>query len=74
MGVAHHEHVPPVAAPRLEQPELQRVDVLELVDEEVAEAPALGGGEAGVALDGAGARAEQVVEVDDVASVALAAS
>ena len=36
--------------------ELQRVDVLELVDEQVAEAPALGGGELGVVLEGVGAQ------------------
>src|SRR5690606_11280335 len=65
--VAHDEDVPAIAPPGLEQPELERVHVLELVDEEVAEPPALGGGEAGVPLDGRGAGGEQVVEVHDVA-------
>ena len=64
LRVADREHVVAGAPPRLEQPELQRVHVLELVDEEVAEAPALGGGEPVVLLEGSGAQREQVVEVD----------
>ena len=65
--VTDDEHVPAVAAPGLEELELQRVDVLELVDEEMPEPPALGGGEPGVPLQRAGAGREQIVEVDDVA-------
>ena len=53
--VADHEHVPPVAPPGLEQPELQGVHVLELVDEQVPEPPTLRRREARVALDGGGA-------------------
>ena len=69
LRVAHGGDVVAVAPPRLEQPELQRVHVLELVDEQVAEAPALGGGEAVVLLEGAGAQREQVVEVDEPAAL-----
>ena len=50
--------------PRLEQVELQRVDVLELVDEEVAVLPVLDRGEVAVVADCAGALDEHVVEVD----------
>ena len=53
-----------VAEPRAQQPELQRRRVLELVDEEVAEPPALPGRELLVARDRVGAPAEHVVEVD----------
>ena len=40
VGVADHAQVGPAAAPGLEQGLLERVDVLELVDEQVAEPPA----------------------------------
>ena len=53
-----------VAEPRPQQPRLERRRVLELVDEEVAEPPALGGCEVGVGLDRVGAAAEEVVEVE----------
>ena len=42
VGVAHHAQVGAVAPPGVEQPELERVHVLELVHEQVLEAPALG--------------------------------
>jgi hypothetical protein len=53
-----------VAPPGVEQVELQGVHVLELVHEQVAEAPALGGGEGGIVVQGVAAQLEQVVEVD----------
>ncbi len=53
-----------MAEPRREQAELQRGGVLELVDEEVPEAPALPGREVVVARDAVGAPDEHVVEVD----------
>ena len=56
LRVAHRGDVVAVASPRLEQPELQRVDVLELVDEQVAEPPALRGGEGGRPPRGPGRR------------------
>ena len=49
VGVADDAQVEAVAAPGIEQRLLQGVDVLELVDEEVLEAPPLGPGELGVA-------------------------
>ena len=64
VGVADHAQVGAVAPPRLEQAELEGVDVLELVDEQVPEAPALGGAERAVVLQGVGAQDQQVVEVD----------
>ena len=65
LRVAHHAEVGPLAAPAPQQPELERVDVLELVDEEVPEPPALRGGELVVGLDQvAAAQPQQVVEVD----------
>ena len=69
VGVADDAQVGAVAEPGLEQAELQRVDVLELVDEEVAEAPALGRrrsrGRRSMRLR---RTAEQVVEVDQRAA------
>ena len=62
--VAHHAEVGPSPTPGLEEVELQRVDVLELVDEEVAEAPPLRSGEVGLVVELRGAQLEQVVEVD----------
>ena len=64
VGVADDAEVGSIVAPRLEQPELQGVDVLELVDEQVAEAPALGRAEPAVVLQGGGAEQQEVVEVD----------
>ena len=68
LRVADRGHVVAVAAPRLEQAELERVHVLELVDEEVAEPPALRGRERLVLLEGPGDEGEQVVEVDQAAA------
>ena len=64
IGITDHAEVEAVAQPGLQQPELGRVDVLELVDEQVPVAPAQAGGELRVLLDGRGAGQEQVVEVD----------
>ena len=64
MGVADDAQVETVASPGLEQLHLQRVDVLELVDEQVPEAPPLGGCEPGVGLHVVAAQPQQVVEVD----------
>ena len=64
VGVADHAQVDLGAHPCLQEPELQRVDVLELVDEQVAESPTASCGILGVGLDVAGREAEQVVEVD----------
>ena len=57
--------------PALEQAVLRRVDVLELVDEQVAEAPPLASGEGLVGLERLDAAHEQVVEVDHAAAVLL---
>jgi hypothetical protein len=67
VGVTHRAEVAVGPEPRLEQFELQRVDVLELVDEQVAEPPALGLGEARVGPERLGAALEQIVEVDQPA-------
>ncbi len=69
-GIAHDGEVAPIAQPRPEKADLQRRCVLELVNEEVAEAPALAGGELVVARDAVGAAAEHVVEVEQ-SSLAL---
>ncbi len=63
VGIADHTQVETVAHPALEEPELGRVDVLELVDEQVPKAPPLGRGEGGVLLEVVDARDQQVVEV-----------
>ena len=68
LRVADRRHVVAVAPPRLEQAELQRVHVLELVDEEVAEPPALRRREGLVLLERPGDQREQVVEVDEAAA------
>ena len=68
--VADDAQVEPIAPPRLEQPELQRVHVLELVDEQMAELPALRARELGIGLDAVRAQPQQIVEVDE-ALVAL---
>ena len=62
--VAHHAQVGPAAPPRLEQRQLQRVDVLHLVHEQVPEAPPLDLGEGRVALDLPRHAGQEVVEVD----------
>ncbi len=64
VGVAHHEQVLVVSEQGQQQPALERVDVLELVDEDVLPAPPLGGGEATVGLERVGVAHQQVVEVD----------
>ncbi len=58
--------------PGTEQPELQRCGVLELVDEHVPEAPALGGRERRVLPDRVRAQPEQVVEVVGALAALLA--
>src|SRR5207253_10107524 len=63
--VADHAQVAPGAEPGPDKTELSRVDVLELVDEKVPVAPARGGGELGVALQGVGQAPQEVVEVEE---------
>ena len=62
--IAHDAEVGSTVQPRREEHELQRVDVLELVHEEVAETPPLCIGETPVGGHGATTQVEQVVEVD----------
>ena len=52
--------------PALQESELERVDVLELVDEDMAMSPSLGLGEAGVLGHGGVAERQEVVEVDEL--------
>ena len=61
-----------VAEPRAQQPELRGAGVLELVDVQVAEAPALRCRELRVALERVGASGDEVVEVDEPALALLA--
>ena len=68
LRVADRGHVVAVAPPRLEQAELQRVHVLELVHEEVPVPPALRRRERLVLLQRPGDQREQVVEVDEAAA------
>ncbi|MEZ5262084.1 MAG: hypothetical protein R2755_09955 [Acidimicrobiales bacterium] len=68
VGVTHRAQVTVRPEPRQQQFELQRVHVLELVDEEVAEAVALGLGEGRVGSERLGAALEQVVEVHQAAA------
>ncbi len=63
-AVADDTQVRAVAQPRAQQLGLQRRRVLELVDEHVAETPALRGREVGVVVDGVGAACEKIVEVE----------
>ena len=72
VAVADDAEVGAVAEPCSQQPELSRARVLELVDEEMAEAPALRGGEVGVAFEHVGAARDEVVEVDEAAAPLLA--
>ena len=65
IAVADDAQVGAVSEPGAQQAELGRARVLELVDEEVAEPPALRGGEVGVALEHIGAAGDEVVEVDE---------
>ncbi len=71
VGVADDAQIGPVAEPGVEQALLQGVDVLELVDEQMPEAPALAGGELGVGLEVASAESQQVVEVDHALTALL---
>ena len=70
-AVADDAQVGAVAEPRAQQPGLERRRVLELVDEQVPEAPALGGREVGVALDRVGAPTEEIVEVEPALAALL---
>ena len=69
VGVAHDEEVGLIGQQRGEQPELGRVHVLHLVDEEMAGAPADGIGECGVAGQRVGAGHDEVVEVEHASRV-----
>ncbi len=64
VGVADHEEIGLVGEKGRQQPELCRVHVLHLVDEEVAGPPAHSVGEGGVAGQGIGAGGDQIVEVE----------
>ena len=66
--VADQEEVAPSAVEQLDEPLLDRVEVLGLVDEDVAEPVADAVGPAGVAGELVDAQREQVVEVDHAAS------
>src|SRR5437870_4228476 len=70
--IADHAQVVAVTEPPVQQSGLRGRDVLELVDEEVAEPPALGDGELGVSLERIGAQPDQVVEVDESLAPLLA--
>ena len=70
VGVADDAQVGAVAEPGAHQPELRRAGVLELVDEEVTEPPALRGRELGVAFEHVGAPDDEVVEVDEARACA----
>ena len=63
--VAHGEQVVAMAEPRVEQAQLSRVGVLELVDEEVLEPPALDGREAGIGGHVVGEAREKILEVKE---------
>ena len=69
--VADDAQVDAVAQPALQQAVLHRVDVLELVDEQVAEAPARRGGELRVVVQRCAGHPQQVVEVDEAAALLL---
>ena len=62
--VTYHAQVVAATQPGVEQCELQWVDILELIDVEVPEAPPLGVAEPLVGLEGPSALVQQVVEVD----------
>jgi hypothetical protein len=65
VGVAHDAEIGSAPEPPAQQSELERVDVLELVDEEVAEPPVSGGRVLGVGGQVPRRQAEEVVEVDE---------
>ena len=65
--VADEEQVVVVVAQEIDEPVLDRVQVLRLVDEQMPEAPSSGGGEVVVVLQRVDGEAEHVVEVDDTA-------
>jgi hypothetical protein len=69
--VAHDAKVGAVAAPSLQEAELRGVDVLELVDEQVAEAPPLTGRELAIGFERLRAHEEEIVEVDETAPALL---
>ena len=71
VAVAHHAQVGPVAEPGAYQPQLCRADVLELVDEQMAEPPALRRLELLVVFERVGAPPDQIVEVDETAAPLL---
>ncbi len=66
-AVADDTEAGSVTHEELQQRELERVDVLELVDEDMAEAPTEGLGRGAVLLEQAPAANEDVVEVDQAA-------
>ena len=70
-AVADDAQVGTIAEPGAQQAGLQRRGVLELVDEQVPEPPALRGREVGVALDRVGAPSEEIVEVEPALAALL---
>ena len=72
VAVADDAEIRAVAEPRAQQTELRGRRVLELVDVEVAEAPALCSRELGIVLERVGAPGDEVVEVDEPATALLA--
>ena len=71
IGVAHRGELRAVAEPRPQQSPLRGAGVLELVDEEVTEAPALRGAELRVAFHRVRAPRDEVVEVGEAATALL---
>jgi hypothetical protein len=71
VGVAHHEKVVIAIEEALEDLPLERVDVLELVDEDVCPPPTLTGCETAVRRKRLGVAYEQIVEVDQPAAALL---
>jgi hypothetical protein len=65
--IADEKQVVAVAAQEIDEPVLDRVEVLRLVDQQVAEAPSRGGGEVVVVHQRVHREAEDVVEVNDTA-------
>jgi len=69
--IADYEQVPRGPQPGEEEAMLQGVEVLELVDVDVTEAPPLCSRELGIPLEGVGAVSEEVIEVDEAPSPLL---
>ena len=67
VGVADRAEIVAVAEPATQHAQLRRADVLKLVDEEMAEPPALRCGEGLVVLERVAAQRQQVVEVEQPA-------